>query len=58
MEASRDLPQVLDRALQLVERAFDERRQPAVACDLGLERAQGEQRRREPLLRAVVEVAL
>ena len=39
MEASRDLPQVVDRALELVERAFDERRQPAVACDLGLQRA-------------------
>jgi hypothetical protein len=58
MEASRDLPQVLDRALQLVERALDERDQPAVARDLGLERTQGEERGREPLLGAVVKVAL
>jgi hypothetical protein len=56
--AARDLAQVVDRALQLVERTLDERRQPAVARDLGLERPERQERGREALLGAVVQVAL
>ena len=58
MQAPGKLPEVADRRLERVPRRSGQRRRLPVALDLALQPPQGEERRRQPLLRSVVEVAL
>ncbi len=58
MQAACQLAQVGDRALELGEGTVHERHELLVPCGLLAERPEREQRRREPLLGAVVQVPL
>ena len=58
MQAARELAEILDRPLELRERAVDERLELRVARGLLAERAKREQRCGEALLGAVVQVPL
>src|SRR3954447_9803120 len=59
MDAARELAQLLQRALQLAARCVEEpRRRGRVAVELALREAELERQRDQPLLRAVVEIAL
>ena len=58
MQAACQLAEVGDRPLELGERTVHERHELLVPCGLLAEHPEREQRRREPLLGAVVQVAL
>ena len=58
MDPARDVAQLLERRRDLAARLLEPRARVGVVVQLALEQAQLERQRHEPLLRAVVEVAL